>query len=136
MAAPIQHFYFFVFNVLFFNGIALSMTFRMARHLYCKCKHIVYGSYGRPVGNHVITCEPKLPQYLQVRWSSGAKVQDSSKIKDKRKYLRTQQKLLAHYANQTKKSYETSHSRLPLKIKHCSIFGKIIKKKTYLRRIS
>ena len=84
----------------------------------------------------------------QLRWNSGAKVtiiaccteqrnkQYSGYIKDKRKYftIDTQQnQLLAHYVNQKAKTYDTSHSGLSLKIKHCSIFGKI--KKNYLQRV-
>ena len=64
MAASTEDFYLFVFNILAFNAIALSMIFDMARDLYRRCKYIVYGSYGPPIGNHVITCGPKLPYIL------------------------------------------------------------------------
>ena len=38
--------------------------------------------------------------------------------------------LLSSYVNLRKKPYETSHSRLSLKIRHCSIFGKTKKTPT------
>ena len=64
------------------------MTFGVARDLYRNRKYVDYGSYGPPIGNHVITSGPKLPYVfkivlkswtktaivLQLRWSSGAKV--------------------------------------------------------------
>ena len=37
------------------------MTFAMAFYLYHRCKYVVNGSYGPPIGNYVITCELKLP---------------------------------------------------------------------------
>ena len=41
----------FVFNILAFTGLTLSMIFGMARDLY-----LVYGSFGPPIGNDTITC--------------------------------------------------------------------------------
>ena len=35
--------------------------------------------------------------------------------------------LVSPFVNEKKKPYETSHSRLSLKNRHCSIFGKIKK---------
>ena len=61
MVAPTKDFHSFVFKILAFNRITLSMTFVMACDLYRRCKNVVYDSHGLPVGNHVITCEPKLP---------------------------------------------------------------------------
>lgn len=73
----------------------------------------------------------KLPQYFQLRWSSGAKVimsaccteqrndQDSDQIKFKTKYFTIdtpQNQLLAHYVNQKKKPYETTILGSPLKL--------------------
>ena len=53
-------FYLFVFNILTFSGITLSITFEIARNLYRRCKSVVYGSYGPPVGSLVITYEVKV----------------------------------------------------------------------------
>ena len=50
-----------VFSILAFNEITLNMTFAMAFYLYHRCKYVVNGSYGPPIGNYVITCELKLP---------------------------------------------------------------------------
>ena len=50
-----------VFSILAFNEITLNMTFAMAFYLYHRCKYVVNGSYEPPIGNYVITCEPKLP---------------------------------------------------------------------------
>ena len=61
MAAPTKDFHVFVFKIFAFNGITLIATFGIARDLYRRCKYIVYNSYGPPVGNHIINCEPKLP---------------------------------------------------------------------------
>ena len=60
MAAPKEDFHLFVFNFLSVNRITLSTTFGVGRNLYRRCKYVVYGSYSPPVGDHVITCEPKL----------------------------------------------------------------------------
>ena len=60
----------FIFHILAFNGITLSMTSGMACYLYRRCKCVAYGielyfnaydSYGLPTGNHVSTCGPKPP---------------------------------------------------------------------------
>ena len=48
-------------NILAFIGITLSITFDMARDLYCRRNYVVYDSYGPPIGNHVVTRGPKLP---------------------------------------------------------------------------
>ena len=37
------------------------MNSGMARDLYRRCKYVVYGRYGTPIGNYVITCEHFLP---------------------------------------------------------------------------
>ena len=37
MATPTQDFHLFVFNILAFNGITLSMTFGMGRDLSRRC---------------------------------------------------------------------------------------------------
>ena len=63
-----------VLNIFTFNGITISVTFGMTCHLYDKGKYVVYGNYGSPIGNHFITSIPKLPQFLQLRWSSGTEV--------------------------------------------------------------
>ena len=51
-------------NIIFFNGVILSMTFGMARNFYRWCKCVIYSSYGPPIGSHVITCGYKLPYNL------------------------------------------------------------------------
>ena len=61
MAAPTQYFYLFFFNIPAINGITLSMTFGAGRNLYRRCKYVVYGRYGPPIGNHIVTCGPKPP---------------------------------------------------------------------------
>lgn len=72
-------FYLFVFNILTFSGITLSITFEIARNLYRRCKSVVYGSYGPPVGSLVITYEVKVSCnfYLLIYlffWSHGPKL--------------------------------------------------------------
>ena len=57
---PRKIFYLFVFNILAFVGITFGKTFGMACDLCRSCKDVVYGSYGPPIRNHVVICEPKL----------------------------------------------------------------------------
>ena len=63
MAAPTKEFHVFVFIILAFNGITLSMTFGMVCDLNRQTlvSDVVYCSYGQPIANHVVTCGPKLP---------------------------------------------------------------------------
>ena len=63
----------------------MSASFDMFLNLYRRCKYVVYGSHGPPMGNHAITCAPKLPYNflkfllklptidLRLRWSLGSK---------------------------------------------------------------
>ena len=41
------------------------MTFGMAGDLYHRGKYVAYGIYGPSIGNHVVTCGPKLPYNSQ-----------------------------------------------------------------------
>ena len=58
MAVPTDDFYLNVFNILAFNGVTLSMSFAM--DLNRGCKYVVYDSCKPLLGNHVISCRPKL----------------------------------------------------------------------------
>ena len=59
MATPTSRciFIYFFLTSLLLTFLALSMTFGVACDLYHRWRYVVYGSYGTPIENHVITFE-------------------------------------------------------------------------------